>query len=159
MACLLLIVAGLLVLHSRDKKAPPMSQAYATEFLQRGVTAFQRQDVDGVMALMSPKAKILDRTEEQLRPPINQAMKEVGSNNLTAKCTRVEAQQQGDRATVSFDLEIGQHTKNSDITFYRTRMHALLEKQRESHWMGLYSEEDWKITNLTSDSSLDVPQP
>jgi ketosteroid isomerase-like protein len=157
MAFLLLIVAGLLFLRSHDRKAPPMSEAVASEFLQRGVSAFQRQDVDGIMDLMSPNAKFMDRPMEMLREPINRAMQEVGSNNLSARYSRIEAHPQGEHATVSFDLEVGQHTKTNDSTFFRTRMNLSLEKQRAGHWMGLYSEEDWKIVLITVDNSLELP--
>jgi hypothetical protein len=159
MAGLLLAAMAFLYVRSFDTIAPPMSVQVATDLLNRGKAALERRDVEGIMELTAPDARLLGRSPEQMRTILNQAMAELGREHLTITWSDVSARQTDNTAYVSFNLQVGQKTAGFDATYYNSRIRLELQKVRIPHWFGLYSTEEWRVSLADSDRSLDVPIP
>src|SRR5579871_5348754 len=127
-AVVLLGVAGLLYLRGLDTQAGPMTPQAASAFLQRGKKATEERDVEGIMDLISPNARILGQTPEQMRALLSRSMRELGSGHFTVVINGVEAKQEGGKAYISFDMDLDQHTSAADTHYYHAHISLALEK-------------------------------
>lgn len=157
LAFILLIVAVVGFVGSSAPAAPPMNVKVAQAFLDRGKELLERHDVDGMMSLFSPDARIMGRSPGQIRPVLEQTMRELGGNSLTVKFSGLEVQPASDSATISVSLDISQHFAKTDASYYRPRFHITINKERVPRLFGLTSREEWRIRLLDSEQSLDLP--
>lgn len=159
LAALLLLAMFLVYLRTLDTTAPVMTLQVAQRLLEQGKAALERRDTEGILALMAPQARLLGQSVERMRTVLNQAMRELGSSHLTVTWSQLSARQQGNAAYLSFDLEVHQKEALYDARYYRTQVNLELTKVRTTHWLGLYTTEDWKIVKLESSETLDMPMP
>src|SRR5690348_8786882 len=67
--------------------APPMTTEVARAIIEHGRRAMEAGDVDGVMNLIAPDAKLLEEHgTDDIRPLLEQAVKELGKSKLEIKC-------------------------------------------------------------------------
>lgn len=159
LAALLLLAMCLVYLRTLDTTAPVMTLQVAQRLLEQGKAALERRDTEGILALMAPQARVLGQSVERMRTVLNQAMRELGSSHLTVTWSQLSARQQGNMAYLSFDMEVHQKEALFDARYYRTHVNLELTKVRTTHWLGLYTTEDWKIVKLESSETLDMPMP
>jgi hypothetical protein len=155
-ALLAVALAGLLT--SPESKAPPMTTALAQSLLDRGKEALESRDTSAILSLFSPDARILGRTSSEMRPLIEQAMRELGKGApLTVKYSKLEVTSDDREAKISVSVDVRQHLPEADASYYRPRIHLVLRKERVPHLLGLTTREVWRIQHLASDESLDLP--
>lgn len=153
----LLVVAFVLLIRARDTVAGPPSPGAVQAILDQGRTALERHDVDGILRLFTPDAVIMDRSQDQLRQVLAGAMQELGPAVLTVKTSKLEVAPAGNSAVASFDIDVNEHPSGAEIHYYHAHFRATLEKVRQVRWLGLFTTEQWKISRLDSDTSLDMP--
>lgn len=160
----LLVLAAAFVLSSlaiiivyQKSSAPPISRRFVETMLARGKNALERRDVDAIMSLFSPDAKILERSPSQVHAVLEQTMKELGAASLTAEFKNLEFHSSGESAIVSLDLAISQHLQNVDASYFRPHINFVLRKVRTPYFLGVLSREEWKIEQFDADTSIDIP--
>ena len=153
----LICVAAVASISLRPRPAPTLSRAVVIDLLDRGKEALSRHDVEGMLSLFTRDARILKRSPGQLRQLMTQAMRELGSEPLKADYTDLQFLDSGSKAVVSLRLEISQHFGGVDASYFRPAIHLVIRKERESGPLGLLSRDEWKIDELTSDSTLEIP--
>src|SRR2546423_15665546 len=85
-AVAILGLLAVLLIASSDTQAPAMTPEVAKALIERGRKAMEAGDVNQVIALMAPNAKILERSPDEIRPLLEQAVKELGKGKLDIKC-------------------------------------------------------------------------
>lgn len=134
-----------------------MTTERAQEFLNEGKSALQRGDVDGILSLFSKDAAIFGRSPAQFRPIVEQAIKELDKIPLNVVFSKIEVQNKDDRTLLSVSLDVSQRLARADVSYYRPRVHMVLRKQRVPRLFGILSAEEWRIVQIDSEESLDLP--
>ena len=158
-AAVLLIIAMAGFLASTATGAPPMTAERAQRFLNQGKSALQRGDIDAIFSLFSKDATIFGRTPAGFRQIVEQAIRELNGTPLNVTFSKIEVRPEGERTLVSVNLDVFQRLPRADVSYYRPRVHMVLRKERMPRILGLGSEEEWRIVQLDSEESLDLPPP
>src|SRR5437870_2427828 len=106
LACCVLIF----FLQPFQSAAPPMTNAVAEKIIEQGRRGLKNGDTRAIMDLMAPDARLLGKPLDEIRPALNTAISEVGAGGLTIKYGNLGVQQNGSRATVTFNMDVGQQT-------------------------------------------------
>jgi hypothetical protein len=134
-----------------------MTQAEAIRFIERGKAALERRDVNAIMNVMSPQARILGMNTDDMRQIITGAVGQV-HGHLTPVTKNVAARQTANTAEISFDMDLNQKTPEMDAVYFMNYHFTVrLEKAWSSHLLGLYRTEDWLITSLESNPHIEAP--
>src|SRR5258708_16943303 len=144
-ALALLMVATVGYLFASNPSAPPMTPIVAQDFLDRGKRMLEARDVDGIMSLFSSDARIFGRSASQMRPVIEQVLREVGSQPLSVGLSHLDVHQNRDGALISLHDDISQRLARADASYYRPRLHFVLHREKVSRLLGLFSSEEWRI--------------
>lgn len=159
LAGILFVAAALLYASSFNTTAPPIDDRVAEALIERGKRALEDRDTEGIMDLMGPTAVILEHKPDEIRDALHQTMREL-RGHLTVNVKNISARQDGAAAFVKFDMDVKEKTDRMDATYYpNLHMRIKLEKIKSSHWLGLFSTEEWKIVQVDCDTNLDVTIP
>ncbi len=135
---------------------PPLTTQLASKMIERGESALERHDVNGIMDLMAPNAKILGRNTEETRTLIGNAFQEI-QGHLEVTTRNLQARQQGDHGEADFDMDIGQKTSAMKAVYYpNVHVRLTFERLPISHWMGLFTTMEWKISDMTTDPPIET---
>jgi hypothetical protein len=156
-AVFILAVIGFLLVQSAGSDAPPMTPAVANEIIERGKKALAEGDSNGIIDLMAPDARILEKNPDYMRTVLDTAIKDLRGRKLEIKCGQPEVKELRGVAYVSFDMDVGERGANVDIQYYHTRLDLQMKKVQIPRWFGLHQAEEWRIVRLDSSQSLDVP--
>jgi hypothetical protein len=157
LATIILAAIGALFVTSAGSKAPPMTASIANDIIKRGTRALAAGDVEGIMDLIAPNARILDKSPDYMRAVLERTVKELGDTKLQIRCGPPTIKEQRGVAYVSFDMDVGERRGNVDIQYFHTRLDLQLKRVRAPRMMGAQWAEEWRIIRLDSSQSLDVP--
>lgn len=158
-AIILLVSVVVMTLLYRDATAPVMNPAEAEKFLKRGVSALERGDVDAVMELFATDATIFKKRPDQLRRALTRSLNEIDRSRFIVTWKDLSVVQQGQGAVIQATISLGEQSNEMNSTYYNdVRIRVTLEKVRSSEWFGLYSLEQWKITDLTGDLEIEISE-
>jgi ketosteroid isomerase-like protein len=156
-ALFLLVSVVVMTLLYRDVTAPVMTSTEAETFLKRGVNALERGDVDAVMELFTADASIFKRRPDQLRRALARSLNEIESSRFRVTWKDLSVIQRGQEAVIQVTISLGEQSNEMHSTYYNDiKLRATLEKVRSSELFGMYTLEQWKITNLTSDVEIEI---
>ncbi len=157
LAGLILVFSVLLYAHAGTYPAPPMNNQTASRIIDKGRAALERRDVDAIMDLMAPTARVLDRRPDELRTLLTRAMEEV-QGHLDVTVRNLMARQEQSRAVATFDMDIGQKSLNA-VYYPNLHVRLILDRVPISHWLGLFTTEEWKIAEVTTDPPFETTPP
>jgi len=158
-AAVLLAAICLLVSFGGDSSAGPMTADRARTLIARASDMLTRKDANGIIALMAPNARILNRSPEQMRAILQDALQQMGSHKFTVVTRNLRVQPAGLTAIIMLDMDLDERELGANIHYYTAHLTVSVEKVQTSRWLGLSRSDDWRITDVQSDSSLDVPSP
>jgi hypothetical protein len=141
----------------QPQSAPPMTKKVVEDILERGKSALTHSDVDGIMSLFTHDARLFGRSPRQLRLTMDQAMRDLGGQSLSAKYSKLQVYPSGERAIASLELEVSQRLENADVSYFRPRLHLVLRKERVPAFLGLTTREEWRIDRLDAETPLELP--
>lgn len=153
---ILLTLAALYVLQNTAEE-PPMSEEAARQFVSRGVQRFNAGDMNGLLALFAPDARVLGQPMHNLKKALNRATHEMGSARLRATTANVRAVDAGTHWIISTDLTVDEQRPDADIQYFRSKVTAELRKSRTSSLFGLRETEAWKIAAVRADPEIHLP--
>lgn len=139
-----------------NRTAPALTTRVVAGLIEKGKQALDRGDVDGIMQLMTPDARVIGRRPESIRNLIRKALNEV-QTPLQAKTGRITLKSEGGEHIATFDLEIGQETGEMKAVYFpslRVRLH--LQRVRTPQWLGLYTVEEWRIAQFDCEPTIDT---
>src|SRR4051794_8569659 len=91
-ALVFLLSAAFLYMRSFNSIAPPMTDAEAARIIARGSKALEQKDVSFIVDMMSPDAKILNRSLPEVEGFTQRAVGQVGGHlTVTARNVRAHA--------------------------------------------------------------------
>jgi hypothetical protein len=154
---MLLIVVCLLSIYFADFAAAAMTTRQAVALIERGKTAFEQGDADGIMDLLAPEARLFRRDPPQLRTGLERAIADVGSGHLSVAYSDVMARPDGRDAIVTLDITVGEKLPAADVVYYRGRLALRLIRIHQPQWMGLYNTEEWRILKVDISPPIDLP--
>lgn len=152
-ACLLLGLAFVLFLRPFDRKAPPLTSGAMEGLLRTGGSYLLHRDIDGLMSLTVPGARIMGKRPEQTRMLLVRAMRDLGPGGAELRWTGLSVTPEGDGYQVSADMQVLERGGASQTTFYSGRVIYRMQRVKYSRWLGLAEVEEWRI----GDISLSVP--
>ena len=156
-AFVFLIAATFLYMRSFNSTAPPMTDAEASRIIARGNRSLERKDVRAIVDMMSPDAKILNRSLPEVEEFIRTAVGQV-NGHLSVAPRNIHAHPAGAQADFTFDMDVGQKSQKLDAVYFpNIHVTVQLEKRRTTHWLGLVSKEEWKITQVDTVPVIDTP--
>jgi ketosteroid isomerase-like protein len=158
-AIILLVSVVAMTLLYRDVSAPVMNPSEAEKLLKRGVSALERGDVDAVMELFATDASIFKKRPDQLRRALARSLNEIDKSRFVVTWKDLSVIQRGQGAVIQATISLGEQSNEMNSIYYNdVRIRVTLEKVRSSEWFGLYSLEQWKITDLTSDVEIEISE-
>jgi hypothetical protein len=144
-AVILLILASLPLLSRLNKKAPTMDRVTAQEWLENACTIAQNRDIDGLMNLCAPNARIFGRDKEQCRLLLAEMYRQAGSEPIKIDISNVNVSANSSTATVDFTADVAQMDDSSEIDWIKSHYRLILQKREITHWFGLYHTEQWQV--------------
>lgn len=159
-AALLMLAATLgFYLQSASTPAPPLTGAVVQKLIDEGKDAVNRRDAQGVMNLMAPDAKVIGRPLDRVGQLISQAFKQM-DGPLGIRTSKPELRMENGVQTASFELDIGEENdKMTAVYFPALRARVRFARVHVSHWLGLYSTEEWRISVFDCDPPFDLSLP
>lgn len=153
LACLMLVLALVLLVRPFDRRAPSLTVAAMDELLRSGDGYLRHRDTDGLMSLTVPGSRILGKRPEQTRMLLARAMRDVGPGGAELKWQGLAVAREGDGYQVSAEVQVVERGGTAQTTFYSGRVIFRMERVRYSRWLGLAEVEEWRIRDM----SLAVP--
>lgn len=157
----LVFLAAAMLLYSTPASihAPPLSADLARRVVQRGADALRRRDVEGVMRLFTPTARILGADTNRMREVLASSFPQM-RGPLEISIRNLKVRRIGARGEVSFHMDVGEHTRQMDAVYFPDLAITLtLAKTKSARWFGLTTVEEWKITEMTATPPIELPQP
>jgi hypothetical protein len=155
-AAIILAVSTAFYLSLANRQAPPLTPRVVAGLVDEGKRALERRDPDAIMELMTPEARVLGRRLEPMRAIIRRAFDEL-QTPLTVKTGKVALKSEGGEHTATFAMEIGQQTSGMTAVYYPgLRVHLHLQKVRTPHWLGLFTVEEWRISQFDCEPPIEA---
>ena len=124
---------------------PTLTQAQAERMLETLNTAVRRKDVNTMMDYVSPEpeTRLAGLRPDQLRMMLARAFRSTGA--LEPQTSNVTFADQGDKATLDFDLKV--NSRESDMLSTPYSGHITLKLTRVSilRLLGLFHTQEWRI--------------
>lgn len=153
----LLFISCLFYLRSSTTPLKPMSHTEAVRFIERGRIAFESGDAAGVVALLAPDADFLKRSPEEVRAVLNRTFGEI-SEPLRVTIRNVQVRQVGRSATITFTMDVSQKLEKTNVLYFPgVQIHLKLRTVRVPRWLGLATQEEWRIVEAEGDGNLVIP--
>ncbi|MGC8667622.1 MAG: hypothetical protein ACP5VE_05860 [Chthonomonadales bacterium] len=157
----LLSLAAALLLYSAPARmhAPPLSAGVALRIVNTGADALRRRDVEGVMRLFTPTARILGADADRMREILRFSFPQMrGPLDISVRNLRVQSI--GGKGEVSFHMDVGEHTPRMDAVYFpNLAVKMTLVKTRSARWLGLTTVDEWKVAEITLTPPIELPQP
>lgn len=157
LALVMLASAYVLTTYAPEQSAPPMSPAVARALLKRGQEAFERRDTGALMELFAADTRIDGRRRNLLQDAVAEMLREVGPGPLHVEWSEPTLHREGPRQTISTTVAVTQKTPRADIVYFRTRLTLDVERRWAPRWLGMLQTQEWRITRLSSDPPIGLP--
>ncbi len=144
-AVILLILASLPLWSRLNTTAPPMNQISAQLWLDNVTKIAENRDIDGLMDLCTPDARIFGRDDAQSRILLVQLYKQAGTEPIKINISNLQVSANNDTATLDFNAAVSQMDETSDIDWIKSNYHLILQKREIKHWFGLFHTEQWQV--------------
>ncbi len=144
-AVILLIHAPLPLLSHLNTKAPPMDRITAQQWLDNACTIAQNRNIDELMNLCAPDARIFGRDTAQCRLLLVQLYKQAGSEPIKIDVSNLRISANNATATLDFTADVTQMGDSSGIDWIKSNYRLILQKREIKHWFGLYHTERWQV--------------
>jgi hypothetical protein len=159
LALVFLLGAAFFSMRSFSTTAPRMTKAEASRIIDTGRQALERKDSGEIMDLMSPNARIVNRSLGDVQGFIETALRQV-KGKLSIVARNIQAHQTGIQADITFDMDVIQKTSKLDAVYFpNLHVTVQLEKRKSDRWLGLFSTEQWKIIQVDTIPVIETPPP
>ena len=131
-----------------------MSLENARALVARARKAVETKDTDGLLAMFTSDAVIMERNPDEFREIVGKAFGELhGQFSMETRDVRLDFEARA--ARVTFIMDLGQKDSQKDIVYYpNVQIRARLEKNVSPRWLGLFEVEEWKVKRLDADPPI-----
>lgn len=144
-AVILLLLASLPLLSRLNTTAPPMSQITAQQWLDNVSKIAENRNIDGLMNLCTPDARIFGRDAAQSRILLVQLYNQAGPEPIKIDISNLTVAANNNTATLDFNASVSQMGDSSGIEWIKSTYHLILQKREIRHWFGLFHTEQWQV--------------
>jgi len=154
-----LVAAMLLYSTPTNVHAPPLSPEVALGIIRNGSEALRNRDVEGVMRIFTPDAKILGVDADRMREILRFSFPQM-RGPLEIVIRNLHVRPVGAKGEVSFQMDVTEHTRQMDAVYFpNLAVEMTVAKRRSTRWFGLTTWEEWKVTQMTVTPHIELPQP